>query len=102
MTHREILTLPDGTRRYADGHRYTPLTPEQRKYGVNKPEDPRAVRFHGQWFTPLQLLPLTRREMPETRPDSETLLHSARCRCRVCRRPAAARLWRIQRRRRPS
>lgn len=97
MTHRPIRTEPDGTRVYADGHRYKPKSPQERKRGVNKPDDPRAVRFHTQWFLPLELLPDDQREMPLTRPDNQTLLHKAGCRCEVCQRPGAAELWRRRR-----
>lgn len=96
MTHRKIRTTEDGTRIYADYHRYTPKPLEERKYRINKPDDPRAVRFHGQWFLPLELLPDERREMPPTREDSEAYDHmsiSVLCNCDVCRRPAAER-WR--------
>lgn len=79
---------------YACGHRYTPVAPEARRYAVRRPEDPRAVRFGGSWFLPLELLEDAQRVMPATRPDSETLEHRALCRCEVCRRPAALELWR--------
>lgn len=69
MTHRPIETLPDGTRVYQGGHRYKPKAPEERVYGVNKPDDPRAVRFHGNWYLPLDLLPDEERVMPVTKPD---------------------------------
>lgn len=94
MTHREIRVLDDGTRVYADYHRYVPLAPEERKNGVNKPDDPRAVRFHGQWFLPLELLPEDQRVIPPTRADSDAYDHMSKpgaCKCQVCRRPAAAR-----------
>jgi hypothetical protein len=84
------------TRRYASGKTYTPLAPHERKIGVNRPDDPRAVRFHTRWFLPLELLPDRRRYMPETRPDSDAYEHMERtalCMCEVCRRPAAER-WR--------
>lgn len=68
MTHLEIRTEDDGTRHYRCGHRYKPLAPEERKYGVRKPDDPRAVRFHGQWFLPLEVLSDGERTMPATRP----------------------------------
>ena len=96
--HRAPRTLPDGTRWYANGHYYKPLAPEQRKYGVNKPDDPDAVRFNGRWFLPLQLLDDEQRVMPETRPDHVTLEHKALCKCDVCKRPAAADWWRKRRR----
>lgn len=99
MTHRPIRTEPDGTRVYADGCRYKPLPPEERKYGVNKPDHPDAVRFHGAWFVPLPLLPEETRELPPTREDAETLEHRAACRCEVCQRPQAQQLWKRRRRR---
>ena len=88
--------LEDGTRVYGRGERYKPVPPEKRKYGVNKPDDPRAVRFHGRWFLPLPLLPDRRRRMPETRPDSDAYDHMSTnllCRCDPCTRPSAER-WR--------
>lgn len=94
MTHRPIRTEPDGTRVYADGRRYKPLAPEQRKNGVNRPDHPEAVRFHTRWFLPLQLLDDARRAMPATRPDDQTLEHRASCLCEVCQRPQATVLWR--------
>lgn len=94
MTHRPIRTEPDGTRVYATGQRYKPRTLEERKYGVNKPDDPRAVRFHGKWFLPLELLPDEQRgPVPETRPDTDAYEHSLLCQCDVCCRPEAVR-WR--------
>lgn len=56
----------DGTHVYADYHRYKPLTPEQRKYKVRKPDDPRAVRFGTTWFLPLPFVSEDERTMPET------------------------------------
>lgn len=97
MTHRPIEILPDGTRVYADGHTYRPKPAGERVYGVRKPDHPEAVRFHGDWFTPLQLLPDDNRELPPTREDAETLEHRASCRCEVCRRPQARQLWKRQR-----
>lgn len=99
MTHRPIRTEPDGTRVYSNYTRYKPLSPEERKYGVNKPDHPDAVRFHARWFVPLTLLPDTQRSMPATREDAETLLHRATCTCEVCRRPQAPVHWRRERRR---
>lgn len=84
---REILE--DGTRVYTNGVRYTPVPPADRVNGVNKPDDPRAVRFHGKWFVPLDLLPDDRRQMPLTRPDDAALAHRALCACEVCKRPEA-------------
>lgn len=102
MTHRPLRRVEaDGTRVYYSYHRYTPLRPEERKYGINKPEDPRAVRFHGKWFVPLEMLPDDERgPVPATRPDSDAYDHmnrTALCNCDVCRRPAAEkerRRWR--------
>jgi len=97
VTHRPIRQLPDGTRLYADYHRYTPVPPEKRKRQVRKPEDPRAVRFHGQWLLPLELLEDHRRgPLPQTRPDTDAYDHmnvNVLCRCDVCLRPEAER-WR--------
>lgn len=100
MTHREIRTEPDGTRVYADGHRYRPKAPQERVNGVRKPDHPDAVRFHGDWFLPLPVLPEEARTMPATRPDDQTLEHRPWCRCEVCRRPEARVLWRRATRRR--
>ena len=99
MTHREVRVLEDGTRVYADYHRYRPLSGDERTYGVRKPDDPRAVRFHTKWFLPLELLDDGDRVMPETRPDDQTLEHSAICRCEVCSRPQAAGQWQRRARR---
>lgn len=75
MTHHEIRTLEDGTRVYSNYHRYRPLAPEERKYGVNKPDDPRAVRWHGVWLLPLDVLPDQERVMPATRPYRDARRH---------------------------
>lgn len=83
-----------GRHHYTAGPSYQPVPVNQRKYAVRKPADPRAVRFKGDWFLPLELADEEAREMPETRPDEETLEHRARCRCTVCQRPQAAVLWR--------
>ncbi len=101
MTHRPIRVEEDGTRVYDDYHRYTPVADGDRKRAVRKPDDPRAVRFYGEWFLPLPVLPDERRCMPATRPDSEALDHRATCGCEVCQRPAAQRLWRRERGLRP-
>lgn len=75
------------------GHKaYTPVPLEDRKIGVNRPDDPRAVRFHTRWFLPLDVLPDEERALPETRPDELAYDHMAKltgCRCDVCSRPAA-------------
>ena len=99
MTHNDVTVLPDGRRLYSDGHTYTPVPREQRKNRVLRPEDPRAVRRGNRWYLPLPVIPMEQREMPQTRPDDETLRHRALCRCTVCVRPASKELWRIALRR---
>lgn len=69
MTHHPIRVLEDGTRVYANRMKYKPVPPEERVNGVNKPDDPRAVRFHAKWFLPLDVLPDEERVMPVTQPD---------------------------------
>lgn len=87
MTHRPIRTEADGTRVYADGHRYRPKAHSERKNAVRKPSEPGAVRFGGAWYLPLQLLPDAARALPETREDSEAYDHMpAPCGCDVCTR----------------
>lgn len=72
MTHHPIRTLPDGTRVYSNGTRYKPKPRSERKYAVRKPDDPRAVRWRGEWLLPLKVLPDDeRKNFPQTRPDSE-------------------------------
>lgn len=96
MAHHPIRVLDDGTRVYANYHRYKPKPPEERAYAVRKPDDPRAVRFHGAWFLPLEVLAEERRTMPATRPDTDAYDHMDKpglCRCDVCQRPEAER-WR--------
>lgn len=96
MTRHPIRELPDGTRLYYNGSKYKPKAPEERKTRRLKPDDPRAVRFGGKWFLPLQLQPDDRRYMPLTRDDREAYDHMSTnllCRCDVCRRPTAER-WR--------
>ena len=96
MTHRPVRVMPDGRRVYADGHVYRPVPAAERKRAVRKPQDPRAVRWGGEWLLPLPLIPERLRRMPETRPDSEAYDHMERtfnCRCEVCSRPDAKR-WR--------
>ena len=96
MTYR---TEPDGTRVYDKGYRYRPKPPEERTYAVRKPDDPRAVRWHGQWLLPLPLATESERVMPATRPDSDAYEHAGRtvmCGCDVCVRPEADR-WRRKR-----
>lgn len=69
MTHHPIKILEDGTRVYANYHRYKPMADELRTNKRRKPDDPRAVRFHTRWYLPLDLLPDEERVMPVTRPD---------------------------------
>ena len=68
MTHRPIKILADGSREYASGHRYRPVPVSERTYAVRRPDDPRAVRWHGTWLLPLVLLEDSLRAMPATRP----------------------------------
>lgn len=93
MTHNELRRIePDGTRVYSNYEKYTPVPTEKRKYGINKPDDPRAVRFGGNWFIPMDLVPEPERVMPETRSDEEAYTHALKtllCQCKVCRRPEA-------------
>lgn len=101
MTHRKIKVLEDGTRVYADYHRYTPKPEAERVYQRRKPDDPRAVRFGTEWLLPLDLAPEGARVMPETRPDTDAYEHAGirgGCRCEPCRRPTAAR-WQARWRR---
>ena len=101
MTHRPIKVLEDGTRVYASYHRYTPMAAEDRVNTVRKPADPSAVRFHGEWFLPLQLAADEARSMPLTRSDEEAYEHAVRrppCRCDVCKRPETERFKRRWRR----
>lgn len=89
-----IRVLEDGTRIYADGHRYKPKPPAERKNQSRRPDHQDAVRFHGQWFVPLDVLPDGERRMPETRPDTDAYDHASKprsCRCAVCQRPEARR-----------
>lgn len=88
MTHHAIRELPDGTRVYSNGTRYTPVAPEGRKNAVRRPADPRALRYRGDWFLPLELLEDAQRAMPATRADEEAYDHMPRpCACEVCQRP---------------
>jgi len=93
----EEKNFPGGSgelRTYKSGKSYRKLLPEERKIGINKPDDPRAVRFHGKWFLPLDVLPDRQRVLPETRPDELAYDHMSKpfgCRCDVCRRPGARR-----------
>ena len=96
MTHRPVRILEDGTHVYKDYQRYTPVPLEKRKYGINKPSDPGAVFYGRTWYLPIPVIPDEDRQMPETRPDSETLEHWAGCLCDVCQRPGASRLWHLR------
>lgn len=93
MTHHKIRTEPDGTRVYSNYTRYKPVPEEQRVYKRRKPDDPRAVRFRGDWFLPLLFRPDELRYMPLTQPDENAYEHmvkfGARHNCEVCTRPAA-------------
>lgn len=93
MTHKPLRRIEaDGTRVYSGYERYTPVPLEERKNGINKPDDPRAVRFHTRWFVPMDLVPDNERVMPETRSDEEAYYHALKtllCRCKVCVRPSA-------------
>jgi hypothetical protein len=86
----------------SSGRTYTPVAPEDRKIGVNKPDDPRAVRFYGRWLLPLPLIDDEQRVMPETKPDDLAYEHMSirgrLCSCEVCRRPEAERYRRRWRR----
>ena len=99
MSHHPIRVLSDGTRIYHGGKRYKPLTAVQRTYRVKKPVAPEAVRFHGKWFLPLELLHDAQRgPVPRTRADSEAYGHVAkprRCKCDVCKGPGAERYRRL-------
>ncbi len=103
MTRRSPRTLEDGTRIYSNYTRYTPVPLEQRKKGVRKPADPRAVRFRGDWYLPLALLLDEVRTMPETRPDTDAYDHMVKprkCMCVPCQRPEAKKWqekWRKER-----
>jgi hypothetical protein len=69
MTTFQVRVLEDGTRLYSNGVKYKPVPVEERKYKVRKPDDPRAVRFRGDWFVPIDLLDEDSRVMPSTVPD---------------------------------
>ena len=87
-----VQILEDGTRVYSNYTRYTPVPKHLRKREVNKPDHPDAVRFHDQWFLPLDVLPDDLRLAPETRPDTDAYEHMGRgklCTCAVCLRPEA-------------
>jgi hypothetical protein len=80
---------PDGTRVYAKGHRYRPLSDSERVYARRKPVDAEergAVRFAGNWYYPLEVLPEEARpSLPWTRPDEEAIGHQLGCLCFMCR-----------------
>ena len=93
MTRHPVVELEDGTRRYSNYTRYIPVAERNRKYAIRKPQDPDAVRWHGEWFLPLPLLSDGDRVMPETRPDTDAYDHASKprkCRCAPCQRPTAA------------
>lgn len=101
MTYHPVKVLEDGTRVYSTYHRYKPMADEDRTNKVRKPADPRAVRFHGTWFLPLDLAPEQERQMPATRPDSDAYEHMSSntlCGCEVCSRPSAEKVRRRWRR----
>lgn len=81
-----VRVLPDGTRVYSGSEKYKPVAPEDRKYGVRRPDHPDAVRFHALWFEPLPVLPDQERSMPETRTDEDAIHHRMLCECHVCTR----------------
>lgn len=89
----------DGTRVYKGYVKYKPIPVEERKYRIRKPDDPRAVRWRGDWLLPLNLMSDSDRpDMPVTRADTEAYEHMAtnrECRCDVCVRPAAYR-WKLK------
>lgn len=92
MTKRGILyTDPDGTRHYSGGVTYKPKPLEERKYKIRKPDHPRAVRYKGDWFTPLPVIPMGFRKMPDTRPDAVIIQHRFLCQCRRCQVPGILR-----------
>ena len=98
MTKHVIKELPDGTRVYSNYTRYKPVAPEERKYRVNKPDVPGAVRRGGTWYLPLTLLDDDARVLPETRPDTDAYEHMSKdrkCMCFVCRRPESER-WKTR------
>lgn len=81
-------TEPDGTRVYDHGHRYKPLADHERVYRRLKPADAEergAIRFAGNWYYPLELLPEDARVAPWTRPDEEAIGHKLGCLCFMCR-----------------
>lgn len=96
--------LEDGTRVYRGSYvKYKPVPESERVYRVRKPDDPRAVRWKGDWLLPLSFIPDDSRAMPATRPDDDAYDHmNSRlgCDCEVCLRPEAERYRRRWRRER--
>jgi hypothetical protein len=81
MPIKEVL--PDGTKVYTNGFRYTPVPEDKRKY---RKFPPGTQWMHGKPFGPLPVLPDDDRELPWTRPDSEAIdTHKLGCMCRMCR-----------------
>ena len=98
MTHHPVKVLEDGTRVYSNYTRRTPVPDHLRKYKKRKPDDPRALLYQGNWYLPLELVPLADRIRPETRPDTDAYDHMSKarkCKCNVCRRPESKR-WKLQ------
>lgn len=87
---------PDGTRVYDKGYRYQPKT--GKKYRKVQPDE---TRFHGVFYGPLDVLPMSARTMPWTRPDEEAVGHPLGCICRMCKTVPRVRRLR-QKRFRPS
>jgi hypothetical protein len=88
MTHHVIRVEEDGTRVYSNYTRYKPKPKGDRKYQVRKPDDPRAVRWKGEWWIPREVLPDSARSMPATRQDRDAFDHwfvNRKCGCKVCR-----------------
>lgn len=85
-----IRVLEDGTRVYAGGMKYRPVSAEERRNKVRRPEDPRAVRWYSEWVILPDVLAEEDRVWPETVPDTEAYEHwlvKRGCRCEVCSRP---------------
>ena len=89
-----VRVLEDGTRVYANGVRYRPVAPEERRNKVRRPDDPRAVRWYSEWIVLPELVADDDRTMPETVPDTEAYDHwlmKRGCRCFICMRPESKR-----------
>jgi hypothetical protein len=89
-----VRVLEDGTRVYANGVRYRPVSDDKRRNKKRRPEDPRAVRWYNQWVILPELVADDDRSMPETVPDSEAYNHwleKRGCRCFICKRPESRR-----------